>query len=484
MWTVTAQSTEILNQLLEADPAAKTAADALTAAGGQVYIVGGAVRDAVLGANPKDVDLMCGGLTDDQIEAALEPLGRLDFTGKAFGVFRFRKGESEVEIALPRTEQSTGTGHKDFAVTADPFLDPSTDLGRRDFTGNAMAYSTATGELLDPFGGAKDLEAGRLRLVNENAFSEDPLRIVRALVAQARFGLEPDADLIESMKANAHKIRHLPGERIQMELDKLLAGQNPARAMGIAAETGLLDYLVPELADAVGFDQRNPHHDLDVFSHTMQVLTKMSELSNDPDLRLAALFHDSGKPESFWQDDDAPAGGGGHFYKKIMPDGSQKGEDHEEIGAERVEQFMLRLRYPTRRIQRVKTLVANHMFPYFSNAKGARRFLNSLGGDLKMAQDLMLLRESDASGKTTGQMSDYDARMLEKNRALIQEVVDNNSAMTVKDLAINGRDLISMGMKPGPEIGEILSKLLDLVIESPELNTRDELIQVVENGLR
>ena len=124
------------------------------------------------------------------------------------------------------------------------------------------------------------------------------------------------------------------------------------------------------------------------------------------------------------------------------------------------------------------------MFPYFSNAKGARRFINSLGGDLKMAQDLMLLRESDASGKTTGQMSDYDARMLEKNRALIQEVVDNNSAMTIKDLAINGKDLIQMGMKPGPEIGQILSKLLDLVIESPELNTREELIQVVENGLR
>ena len=483
MWTKIS-STDILNEQIQNDDAAKTASDALTAAGGQVFVVGGAVRDAVLGSTPKDIDLMCAGLTDEQIEAALNPLGRLDFTGKAFGVFRFKKGDSEVEIALPRTEQSTGTGHKDFSVTADPHLDPETDLGRRDFTGNAMAFNTATGELLDPFGGQQDLEAGRLRLVNENAFVDDPLRIVRALVAQARFGLEPDEELIESMRENAHRIRHLPGERIQMELDKLLAGQNPAQAMAIAAEVGLLDYMAPELSAAVGFDQQNPHHDLDVYTHTMGVLTKMSELSNDPDLRLAALFHDSGKPDSFWRDETMPAGSGGHFYKKIMPDGSEKGANHEEVGAELVEQFMNRLRYPTRRIQRVKTLVANHMFPYFSNARGARKFINSLNGDVKMAFDLMLLREADSSGKRTGQMDSYDEQMIQKDLALLQEVVDNNSAMTVKDLAINGRDLIALGMKPGPELGETLNKLLDLVIENPELNDRDELLRVVENGLR
>jgi tRNA nucleotidyltransferase (CCA-adding enzyme) len=225
MWTIVSQNTEILHQLLDGDPAARTASDALTEAGGRVFIVGGAVRDAVLGAQPKDIDLMCAGLTDEQIEAALAPLGKLDFTGKAFGVFRFKKGDSEVEIALPRTERSTGTGHKDFEVMADPFLSPEEDLGRRDFTGNAMAYDIGEKSLLDPYGGADDLRAGKLRLVNENAFVDDPLRIVRALVAQARFGLEPEPELVDSMRANAHRIRHLPGERIQMELDKLLAGR-------------------------------------------------------------------------------------------------------------------------------------------------------------------------------------------------------------------------------------------------------------------
>jgi tRNA nucleotidyltransferase (CCA-adding enzyme) len=476
--------TETLSGLLEGDAAAKTAADALTAAGGQVFIVGGAVRDAVLGTNPKDIDLMCAGLSDEQIEAALNPLGKLDFTGKQFGVFRFRKGNDEVEIALPRTEQSTGTGHKDFNVTADPYLDPSVDLSRRDFTGNAMAYNIGTGEFLDPHGGADDLRASRLRLVNDNAFVDDPLRIVRALVAQARFGLEPDEKVIQSMRDNAHRIRHLPGERIQMELDKLLAGKNPAQAMSIAAETGLLDYMAPELSAAVGFDQQNPHHDLDVYSHTMKVLSKMSELTNDPDLRLAALFHDSGKPESFWRDETHPEGSGGHFYKKILPDGTELGADHEEVGADLAEQFMLRLRYPTKRIERVKMLISNHMFPYFSNLKGARKFLKNLDGDVKAAFDLLNLREADASGKRDGSMSEYDVKMLDKARTLIQEVVDQGNAMTIKDLAIGGRDLIELGIKPGPEMGTLLSHLLDLVIESPELNNRDDLIKVVQNGLQ
>jgi tRNA nucleotidyltransferase (CCA-adding enzyme) len=484
MWTIVSQNTEILHQLLDGDPAARTASDALTEAGGRVFIVGGAVRDAVLGAQPKDIDLMCAGLTDEQIEAALAPLGKLDFTGKAFGVFRFKKGDSEVEIALPRTERSTGTGHKDFEVMADPFLSPEEDLGRRDFTGNAMAYDIGEKSLLDPYGGADDLRAGKLRLVNENAFVDDPLRIVRALVAQARFGLEPEPELVDSMRANAHRIRHLPGERIQMELDKLLAGRDPVKAMSIAADAGLLDYMIPELSSAVGFDQQNPHHDLNVYDHTMQVLSKMAEISNDPDLRLAALFHDSGKPDSFWRDETKPPGSGGHFYKKINEDGTELGGDHEEIGAELVEQFMNRLRYPTKRIERVKKLVAHHMFPYFTNAKGARKFLNKMGGDVGMAFDLLKLREADASGKTTGEMSAYDARMLEKNKTLLQEVIDNNSAATVKDLAINGKDLIELGMKPGPEIGKLLSQILDMVIENPELNTREDLLQIVENGLR
>lgn len=472
----------VLHTMLAADPSAAVATDALTAAGGQVYIVGGAVRDAVLGRNPKDVDLMVSGLTEDQITQALSPLGKLNFTGAQFGVFRFREGDNpEVEIALPRTERSTGPAYTDFEVTTDPFLPIDEDLRRRDFTGNAMAYAPVTQELIDPYGGADDLGNSQLRLVNPDAFRDDPLRVVRALVANARFGLEPDDELMQALADNAHRIKNLPGERIQMELDKLLSGTDPAEALRLAEESGIIDYLIPELSSAVGFDQMNPHHDLDVFSHTLQVLRRMSDLSNDPDLRLAALLHDSGKPASFWRDEDAPEGGGGHFYKKIDDDGTVRGDDHEVVGAELADAFMRRLRYPNERRERVVNLIRNHMFPYFDSPKGARKLLASLGGDVNTAFDLLKLREADASGKSTGSMSDFDSASLARARELLQQVLSEESATTVKDLAVNGHDMMQLGFER-EEIGQKLRELLDAVVENPELNERDTLLELAQSS--
>lgn len=468
----------VIDSGIKNEPAAKAAIDALTAAGGRVFVVGGAVRDAVLGSNPKDIDLMVQGLDDDAIVGALNPIGRLDFTGKQFGVYRFKLGQSEVEIALPRTERSTGPGHTDFEVTTDPMLDPSQDLARRDFTGNAMAYEPATGQLIDPFGGEDDLLNKRLNLVNDQAFADDPLRVVRALVANARFGLEPSDSLKQALADNAYRIKNLPGERIQMELDKLMVSADPVRAVELAEQSGLIPYLFPELEAAIGFDQMNPHHDLDVFSHTMKVFSAMTQFSNDPDLRLAALFHDSGKPDSFWRDETAPAGGGGHFYKKVKNDGSVLGADHETVGAEKVAAFMKRLRYPNARIERVKKLVEFHMFPYFKSVKGARKFLRALGGDTKMAFDLLTLREADASGKTSGEVSAYDREMIDRDRQLLQTVLEQEDSFTLKDLAVNGHDLIKAGLK-GAQVGQALNRLLDLVVDNPDLNDHDTLMKIV-----
>jgi len=474
---------KLIQEQVDTDPAAKAAYQALSNAGGTVYVVGGAVRDAVLGNKPKDIDLMCAGLNDEQITAALSPIGRLDFTGKQFGVYRFKTGGSEVEIALPRTEQSTGGGHKDFEITADPYLDPVEDLARRDFTGNAMAYNPFTGELLDPHNGADDLRNGNLKLVNDNAFRDDPLRIVRALVAQARFGLTPDETVIQAMKDNAQQIRHLPGERIQMEMDKLLAGRDPATAIQTAFDTGLIDYIAPELSSMQGFDQQNPHHDLHVDEHTLAVLRKIATLSNDPDVRLAALFHDSGKPDSFWRDETLPEGSGGHFYKKVHDDGTSVGENHEDVGAAYARAFMDRLRYPIARQDHVVRLVQDHMFAPFHTAQGARRFINKAGGDMKLVFDLLNLREADSSGKRTGEMSPKDAEIMWEMRKLVQDEVDKGSAFTVRDLAINGKDLIQMGYKPGPEIGRVLNAVLDRVIDNPELNDKDTLLGMIQAGV-
>jgi tRNA nucleotidyltransferase/poly(A) polymerase len=166
-----------------------------------------------------------------------------------------------------------------------------------------------------------------------------------------------------------------------------------------------------------------------------------------------------------------------------MPDGTEKGADHEDVGAELVEAFMNRLKYPKARTERVKTIVANHMFPYFNNEKGARKFLNNLGGNVQMAEDLLRLRMSDASGKRTGEMEEFDANAIQKATDLLRTVIENNSAVSIRDLAITGKDLIDAGMKPGPNMGVVLNKMLELVIENPELNNRDDLMAILNDGL-
>lgn len=458
-------------QALQADPAARQAYEVLSRAGGHVYAVGGAVRDAMLGKAPKDIDLMVVGLPADQVEATLSTLGRVDITGKAFGVFRIRIGDSEVEIALPRSEQSTGVGHTDFAVNADHTLTPEEDLLRRDFTANAMALHLDTGELLDPFNGRGDLTTGTLRTVSPQSFQDDPLRIMRALVAQARHGLTPDEDTLAQMREHADKIRHLPGERIQMELDKLLSAADPVRALEIADDADVLDHMIPEVAVTMGFEQNNAHHDLDVGRHLFAVLNHMANISDDPDLRLAALLHDVGKPDSYWEDEQ----GRGHFYEHKDYPNSQ---DHDKLGAQYADALMRRLKYPTTRIERVKKLIEMHMFPAFTNTKGARKFLQRAGSE-KMAWDLLRLRMADHSGKSAmgGGMGASEQAAVNQMMELLSDVLDDDTtAVSVKDLAINGKDLLSIGVPQGPQMGEILNELLELVVADPTRNDREELL--------
>lgn len=470
-----------ITSLVQADPAANSANELLTDAGGTVYVVGGAVRDLALGKAPKDIDLMVTGLTGEAIEAALKGHGRIDFTGKAFGVYRFRTNNSEVEIAMPRVEY--GDTNTDYNV--DPNIPIEQDLLRRDFTANAMAVNPNTGELVDPYGGVNDLATKTLALANPGGFTDDPTRLLRAITAYSKSGLYPDATTFAAMKNEAHKLESQPAERIQGELDKLLAGSNPSGAMQLASDTGLLKVILPEVSSAMGFDQMNPHHDLDVGSHLLACLQAMTKLSNDPDLRMAALLHDIGKPDSFWLDASAPQGGGGHFYKKILEDGTELGENHEELGADYAKTRLGEngLKYPNARIDRIEKLIRWHMFPYFNNMRGARRFFAMVGGDPKMAFDLLTLREADASAKSTGIPSDKDEQMIRKDRELLQQVIEQQEAVTRKDLKINGTDLLNLGFQPGPELGTVLDKLLDVVIENPELNTREELLRLAQGFL-
>lgn len=461
----------LLDYLYE-DPAAVQAYEALEDAGGHVYIVGGAVRDTILNKTPKDIDLLVTGLDSDAIKATLKKLpGHSTFAGKNFGVFHYHLDTHNVEIAMPRTETSTGTGHTDFKVDYDPNIPIETDLERRDFTANAMAFDIDSARLIDPHKGQFDLEGRTLRLVNPQAFQDDPLRIVRAIVAYSVHGLTPDEYTMQEMEDNAFRIRYLPDERIQKELDKLISGNDPSGAFQLAYNTGVLDYMVPELATAYEFDQQNVHHDLSVGEHTLAVLDYISDLTTDPDVRLAALLHDLGKPDTFWLDDE----GNGHFYATPDVPGS---EDHEERGAQIAQEFMTRLHYPTVRISRVVNLVKNHMFPYFTTVKGAAKFVAAVGG-MDAAQDLMDLREADSHGKSDGGISEYNQLAIDQGRALLDQVSQRNTAIAPRDLAISGNDLISLGITPGPQMGQILRSLVDVVQDQPELNNKADLIEYV-----
>lgn len=457
-----------LRTLTAADDAAWRAYQALRKEGGKVYVVGGAVRDALLQKEPKDIDLMVTGLPADVVDQTLSKLpGRMDITGRDFGVFRYNHNGHEVEIALPRTERSTGPRRVDFDVQVDHTLPVETDLLRRDFTANAMAVDLDTGELVDPYNGAEDIKKHRLDTVHESSFEEDPTRLVRALVASSRHGLIPTEKTRREITANAARLDGEAKERIQAELDKLFGSNNPAGAIRLAHETGLLKHIFPEVANNFDFDQNNPHHNYTLGEHLLNVLDNTQSKSTDPDLRLTALLHDIGKPASRWDD---PITGHSHYYQG--PNG--EGANHDTLGADMAESLMRGLKYPNARIQRVKHLITHHMFPAFSSAKGARKFIHRVGND--HADDLLTLRWADQYGKGTDTYQDTKTP-VDTMRDYVEQVRTLGEPTGQSALTVNGNDLLAMGLKPGPDVGRILRSLTNDVVEDPTLNDRNRLLE-------
>jgi tRNA nucleotidyltransferase (CCA-adding enzyme) len=457
-----------IKALVAADPDTHRAAQALERAGGRVYVVGGAVRDALLNKEPKDLDLMVTGLPADEVQKALSALpGRMDYTGKDFGVFRYN---GDVEVALPRTEKSTGGGFKDFDVHADHNLSPEEDLFRRDFTVNAMAIDLQTGQLIDPYGGLKDTKEKRLRTLHTKSLSEDPLRTMRALVAKSKHGFDPDDETRAAMQANAPGLKKLPAERLQAELDKIINGGDPAGAIKLANETGVLNHFLPEVEYAHGYNQNNPHHELELGDHLRNVLDRVAKVSDDPDLRLAALLHDIGKPESAWVD---PVTGKNHYYRN--PE-TGEGADHEDVGATMAERRLRELKYPTERINRIRDLVQHHMYPAFNTTKGARRFLNRVGDH---ADDLLKLRWADQGGKSEHPRGD-EGGDVDTQRQLIEQVRAAGEPTGRANLAVTGSDLIAWGYPAGPQLGAILNHLTQAVVDDPSLNNPEDLRRLTD----
>jgi tRNA nucleotidyltransferase/poly(A) polymerase len=441
------------------------------------YRVGGSVRDEILGRRVKDADYM---VRDDLNlifrrlmarkhsvkDFAVRPLTLRD--GRQAGWRVSGRGIGCIEIVLPRKEVSTGPGHRDFEIVMDKNLTLEEDAIRRDFTFNALykrigepSYEDFLhGTISDPTGrGLEDLQRRQINVTHADSFRDDPLRTMRALRFVSTLGYELGRETRAMMMLHADAVTGLSANgyasgTVLEELGKLLMGSNPAGALRLARDTGVLAVLLPELAPMMGFDQGSRYHDLTTDEHTFKALETAAHVDAPLRVRMALLFHDSGKPETAWVGDD----GRKHYYAR-----KDEGEDHEIAGARIWRRTARRLNAGNGLRDDVDRLIRNHMVPCqkFKAAKVARERVR-LGDDL--LRDLYLHRMCDLSGKGKANMQQMAVMaQMEAHRAKLEaEGVPSVPA----DLAVNGHDMAHLGIR-GREIGRTLTALLDEVAVDP-----------------
>jgi poly(A) polymerase/tRNA nucleotidyltransferase (CCA-adding enzyme) len=440
--------------------------EALMGAGAELFEVGGPVRDHILGRENKDRDVLVRHLPVKKLVSTLRPFGKVSAVGKSFGVIKFSPHQepgTEIDIALPRKERSTGTGHRDFEVDFDPEIAIEEDLGRRDFTMNAMAMSLDDGSIIDPSGGMEDLKNKTLRMVFGNAFVEDPLRLLRGIQFAARFDLTIEEDTWRSMCENADLIKTVSPERIIQELKKLMLAPRPSAGFGLMLDSSMLKHILPELVAIRGIEQDKLPGD-DVYMHTMRVLDAASgdehvENKGDMDLLFAALLHDIGKAKTARE---LPGKGRIVFF------------GHQIVSARMAKKWMARMKVETAGIDpgAVLKLIENHMFEtksYFTD-RAIRRFVAKIGPELVFK--LLDLRLSDNRGGKHPQ----GIKGVLKLRKRVREEMAKKPPFGPKDLAVDGHDIMGLGIPEGPRIGLLMKALVESVLDEPELNTRDMLL--------
>ncbi len=428
---------------------------ALREAGFAAFPVGGCVRDGLMGREPSDWDLGTAA-RPEQVKAALSGY-RLVETGLKHGTVTALTSGGPVEITTFRTDGAYRDGRHPDRVAFVPRLEE--DLARRDFTVNAMALDPA-GQVIDLYGGREDLEAGLIRCVGDPAvrFGEDALRILRALrfASQLDFDIEPAT--ARSLLRGRAMLDRVSRERVFSELTRLLTGPGAGRVLREYGEA--VFQVIPELAPQAGFDQKNPNHIHDVWTHTTMAVDAVAA---DPVLRLTMLLHDVGKPTTFFTDE----AGVGHFY------------GHGEAGAEMADGILRRLRCDTAARERVCLLIRNHDIKPPKTPRAARRLLARLGEDA--ARQLVACWRADNA--------DRPAAVRERNLALIDEwekllaeaLAGPAPCFSVKSLAVNGRDIMALGVPEGPAVGRVLARLLELVLDGEAENSRQALLEKAES---
>ena len=412
--------------------------------GADLHLVGGTVRDVLAGVRETDIDLATRLLPEHTSRLLTQAGIRVIETGIEHGTLTALIEGRNIEITTFRRPGARTTFR--FSTHIEE------DLRGRDFTINAMAYGLNSRSLIDPFDGAGDLSTGLLRTAGaaEERFMEDPHRILRLVRFGPAQGRRVDAAAVQAARALGRLLAETAVERVRSELEKILLAAHPKDAFVCIRDLDLLRWVLPEMLPAVGFEQ-NEFHIEDVFMHTLSVVERAPA---DRVLRLAALFHDLGKPHTLSVNSD----GRRHFYK------------HEEVSERLAQEALERLRFSHDDIAAVRLLVAMHMRPLECGPSGVRRLIRDLGEEFSRWREFKI-----ADATPTFDEADFTTSLTRFDH-MVEEERNRVIGSPFGSLAVDGNDLIALGMQEGPAIGRMLRALNDLVIENPEANVRETLL--------
>jgi len=425
--------------------------------GHEAYMVGGCVRDSVLGRKPHDYDI-CTSATPDEILKAF-PYEEIIPTGLKHGTVTILINDEPYEVSTFRIDGNYSDNRRPDSVEfTDNLIE---DLKRRDFTINTMAYNPKIG-LIDPFNGLEDIEYKKIDCVGstKERFGEDALRILRAIrfASQLNFTIMPNTDW--EIHKQYKNLENISIERINSEFCKIASSED--FCVNLLLYQDVFSLFIPELKDMIGFEQNNPYHAYDVFDHTIHAVEHCE--SNDLTVRLAVFFHDFGKPHSYQDGED----GYRHF------------KGHGRVSADITDAIMKRLRFDNEMRNNVVELVYYHDATFEVGKKYVKRWLNKIGE--KQFRRLLEVRKADIKG----QNPDYEPGRIEKVNnieKLLDEVLQDDECFSLKDLAVNGKDLMSIGYKSGKELGNTLNDLLQLVIDGECPNEKEKLLQEAERRI-
>ncbi|MDF1497284.1 MAG: HD domain-containing protein [Patescibacteria group bacterium] len=466
-------------------------ATAIKEAGGKALIVGGAVRDEVLGITAKDFDIEVYGLDAEEVERIAHEFGSVKDVGKAFGILKLQhKGGVELDISMPRTDSKIGEGHRGFEVKVDPNMSIADAARRRDFTFNALSKDPLTGEIFDPFHGMDDLREHVLRVTDEERFRDDPLRLLRGAQFVGRFGLKAAPETIEIFRSMVPEMAEISKERVREEWEKLLLkSKRPSKGLNLLREIGVVEAYYPELQALIGCEQEFEWHpEGDVWTHTLMVTDSARELINIYKLKqdkariviLAALCHDLGKPST-----------------TEFVDGRIRSRGHEQAGMEPAEKFLTKIGGRKDDIEKVAKIVGEHLWPKVSYDHGSvsdgafRRLAKRLHP--ATIEELSYVSEADSLG--TGPFIDPEnpeqfllaglERGGTKAAAWVREKAKTIGVDQKKpELAVTGKELIKLGFVPSAKEGQRFNDVIRLADECRDLGgmKKEELLAILKDS--